>query len=163
LPRGSTVGRVAGRGRSPPPPRTRPGTPESNRARACSPELLAWCGRGRGSHSEHRIGAHSLQGTRLLPPPVWYNRPHPFPLPRRLYGPLRVALSDCPAGGRDGRLRGRRRPPACRGRTRRAFLQVGASTVLGLSLADVLRLRARGGTGVSGPAKSVILLWLWGG
>jgi len=44
---------------------------------------------------------------------------------------------------------------------RRAFLQVGASSVLGLSLADLLR--ARGPETATAPAKSVILLWLWGG
>jgi hypothetical protein len=41
-------------------------------------------------------------------------------------------------------------------------LQAGASTVLGLSLADLLKLNALG-TPASGSAKSVILLWLWGG
>src|SRR5262245_37858462 len=46
--------------------------------------------------------------------------------------------------------------------TRRAFVQVSASAVLGLSLADLLRLGATG-TGPSGSARSVILLWLWGG
>jgi uncharacterized protein (DUF1501 family) len=44
---------------------------------------------------------------------------------------------------------------------RRAFLQVGAASVLGLSFADLLRARASGQT--AGPAKAVILLWLWGG
>src|SRR5262249_58125142 len=58
-------------------------------------------------------------------------------------------------------LLGQQRQRTCGGLTRRAFLQVGGSTVLGLSLADVLRLRARGATG--GSAKSVLLLWLWGG
>ena len=47
----------------------------------------------------------------------------------------------------------------CQGLTRRAFLQVGGSTVLGLSLAD----RLRAGAPTAGSAKSVILLWLWGG
>jgi uncharacterized protein (DUF1501 family) len=47
--------------------------------------------------------------------------------------------------------------------SRRAFLQVGASTVLGLSLADLLRWRALSTTGNQGSARSVILLWLWGG
>src|SRR5947208_1315434 len=51
----------------------------------------------------------------------------------------------------------------CHGLTRRAFLQVGGSTVLGLSLADLLRLRAEGSVSGSGTAKSVLLLWLWGG
>jgi hypothetical protein len=49
----------------------------------------------------------------------------------------------------------------CAGPDRRAVLQVGASGVLGLSLADLLRARAAGeGTG---RAKAVILVWLWGG
>jgi uncharacterized protein (DUF1501 family) len=51
----------------------------------------------------------------------------------------------------------------CQGVTRRAFLQVGASTVLGLSLADQLRLRAETSDSHSGTARAVILLWLWGG
>src|SRR5436305_2036272 len=50
----------------------------------------------------------------------------------------------------------------CQSLSRRSFLQIGASTVLGLSLADLLRLRALG-TPVEGRARSVILLWLWGG
>jgi hypothetical protein len=59
-------------------------------------------------------------------------------------------------------LIGRTRQRTCQGVTRRAFLQVGASSVLGLSLADLLRWRAEGTT-PSGPARSVLLLWLWGG
>jgi hypothetical protein len=51
----------------------------------------------------------------------------------------------------------------CQGLTRRAFLQAGGSTILGLSLADVLRWRAEGAVGMAGSAKSVLLLWLWGG
>jgi uncharacterized protein (DUF1501 family) len=50
----------------------------------------------------------------------------------------------------------------CQSLSRRAFLQVGASSVLGLSLADLLRVKASGGLN-PGSAKSVILLWLWGG
>src|SRR5262249_48380551 len=46
--------------------------------------------------------------------------------------------------------------------SRRAFRVGGASRVLGLSLADLLRLRAQSGT-TDGSAKSVVLLWLWGG
>lgn len=46
----------------------------------------------------------------------------------------------------------------CAGPHRRALLQVGASTVLGLSLADVLKANAP-----AGKARAVILLWLWGG
>src|SRR3954465_6657909 len=55
---------------------------------------------------------------------------------------------------------GRRTTHTCAGIDRRAFLQVGASSVLGLSLADVLRVRAATD---SAKAKAVILLWLWGG
>jgi uncharacterized protein (DUF1501 family) len=47
--------------------------------------------------------------------------------------------------------------------TRRALLEVGASTVLGLSLADLLGWQARAATPATGSAKSVLLLWLWGG
>ncbi len=60
-------------------------------------------------------------------------------------------------------LIGQHRTRTCQGVSRRALLQVGASTVLGLSLSDLLRLRADTGTSVSGTAKSVLLLWLWGG
>jgi uncharacterized protein (DUF1501 family) len=64
-------------------------------------------------------------------------------------------------------LVGRQTARTCRGIHRRAFLQAGASSVLGLSLADLLRARAAARTGGSPPplakAKSVILLWLWGG
>ncbi len=58
-------------------------------------------------------------------------------------------------------LVGQQRQHTCQGSTRRAFLQAGASGVLGLSLADLLRLRAHGAT--SGTARSVLMLWLWGG
>src|SRR5712692_1558968 len=58
---------------------------------------------------------------------------------------------------------GRQRQRTCQTLTRRAFLQAGGSTVLGLSLADLLRWQARAGTSMSGSAKSVLLLWLWGG
>lgn len=51
----------------------------------------------------------------------------------------------------------------CQHLNRRAFLQAGASTVLGLSLADLLRLRATCADGPNSSAKSVILVWLWGG
>jgi hypothetical protein len=57
---------------------------------------------------------------------------------------------------------GRQRSRTCRGVTRRAFVEAGALTAFGLSLADLLRGRAAGGA-ASGPAKSVLLLWLWGG
>ena len=50
----------------------------------------------------------------------------------------------------------------CQGMTRRAFVQVGASSLLGLSLADLLRLKANNNYEV-GQARAVIFLWLWGG
>ena len=56
-------------------------------------------------------------------------------------------------------LLGRGWQRTCQGVSRRAFLQIGGSTVLGLSLAD----RLRAGTAPLGSAKSVLLLWLWGG
>jgi hypothetical protein len=58
---------------------------------------------------------------------------------------------------------GRQRQRTCQRMTRRAFLEVGASTVLGLSLSDLLRLRAGGESYATGKARSVIFLWLWGG
>ncbi len=60
-------------------------------------------------------------------------------------------------------LVGRHRTRTCQGITRRSLLQVGASTVLGLSLPDLLRQRAEATSSVQGTAKSVMLLWLWGG
>src|SRR5438270_12456830 len=60
-------------------------------------------------------------------------------------------------------LLGRARQRTCQGMTRRAFLQIGASTVLGLSTADLLRVRATTGASPAGPARAVIYLWLWGG
>jgi hypothetical protein len=60
-------------------------------------------------------------------------------------------------------LLGRQRTRSCQGLTRRAFLQAGGSSVLGLSLADLLRLRADGRASPTGTARSVLLLWLWGG
>src|SRR5262245_54045885 len=59
-------------------------------------------------------------------------------------------------------LLGRGRQRTCHGITRREFVQIGASSVLGLSLADLLRLRASNSYQV-GSARSVIFLWLWGG
>jgi hypothetical protein len=56
-------------------------------------------------------------------------------------------------------LLGRQTARTCGTLDRRAFLQVGASSVLGLSLAG--RLRAGGHN--PGSARAVILLWLWGG
>jgi hypothetical protein len=58
---------------------------------------------------------------------------------------------------------GRQRQRTCQTLSRRAFLQVGASSVLGLSLADLLRLRAGAAEPLTGSAKSVLMLWLWGG
>jgi uncharacterized protein (DUF1501 family) len=58
-------------------------------------------------------------------------------------------------------LVGQQTARTCRDLHRRAFLQVGASSVLGLSLSDLVR--ARGSQPTHAPAKSVILLWLWGG
>jgi hypothetical protein len=58
---------------------------------------------------------------------------------------------------------GRQQQRTCQTLSRRAFLQAGGSTVLGLSLADLLRLQARGGSPMAGSAKSVIFIWLWGG
>ncbi len=60
-------------------------------------------------------------------------------------------------------LVGQQKQRTCGGWTRRAVLQAGASSALGLSWADLLRLRAAGSEPVVGTAKSVILLWLWGG
>jgi hypothetical protein len=54
---------------------------------------------------------------------------------------------------------GQQQQRTCQGLSRRAFLQVGASSVLGLSLADLPRVRGAS----TGPVKSVLLLWLWGG
>ncbi len=57
---------------------------------------------------------------------------------------------------------GRQRVRSCQGLTRRGLLQAGASSVLGLSLADLLRLQSHAAP-ASPPAKSIILVWLWGG
>src|SRR5262245_5537673 len=56
-------------------------------------------------------------------------------------------------------LLGKQRQRTCQGVHRRAFLQIGASSVLGLAWAD----RLRAGAPTPGSAKSVLLLWLWGG
>ena len=58
-------------------------------------------------------------------------------------------------------LLGRATQRTCQTLDRRAFVQVGASSVLGLTLAGLLR--AKESAPVSGAAKSVVLLWLWGG
>jgi uncharacterized protein (DUF1501 family) len=47
--------------------------------------------------------------------------------------------------------------------TRRAFLEIGASSVLGLSLADLARIRATPADTPGARARAVIYLWLWGG
>ena len=60
-------------------------------------------------------------------------------------------------------LVGRQTGRTCRTLDRRALLQVGASSVLGLSLADLLRARDAKTGHNPGSAKAVILLWLWGG
>jgi hypothetical protein len=59
-------------------------------------------------------------------------------------------------------LLGRGRQRTCQGTTRREFLQIGASSLLGLTMADLLRLRGDNSYQV-GSARSVIFLWLWGG
>src|SRR4051794_4300391 len=52
----------------------------------------------------------------------------------------------------------------CEGFYRRDFLKVGAAGLLGLTLADVLRLESRAAVGKGRPkARGVILLWLGGG
>lgn len=58
-------------------------------------------------------------------------------------------------------LVGRQRQRTCQGLSRREVLQIGGSTLLGLSLGDLLQLRAAGA--LAGSARSVIFLWLWGG
>jgi hypothetical protein len=60
-------------------------------------------------------------------------------------------------------LLGHQRQRTCQTLSRRAFLQAGGSTVLGLTLADLLRLRAEANVSADGSARSVLLLWLWGG
>src|SRR5437667_2863838 len=60
-------------------------------------------------------------------------------------------------------LFGRHRTRTCQGPSRRELLQAGASAVLGLALPDLLRMKATGGVAPSRTAKSVLMLWLWGG
>lgn len=60
-------------------------------------------------------------------------------------------------------LVGQHRSRTCQGVSRRELLQVGGSAVLGLSLADLLRRRAGANVGGTVRARSVLLLWLWGG
>ena len=58
---------------------------------------------------------------------------------------------------------GRQIAKVCGRTTRRELLRAGGLAAAGLSLADLLRLEARGAAEESKKAKSVILLWLWGG
>jgi hypothetical protein len=57
---------------------------------------------------------------------------------------------------------GRRLTHDCQGPTRRALLQLGACSALGLTLPDWLKSQAAGKTSAA-QVKSVLLLWLWGG
>jgi len=59
-------------------------------------------------------------------------------------------------------LLGQHRTRTCQGVTRRELLQIGGSSVLGLSLLDLLGRPARLPANTA-RAKSVMLLWLWGG
>ena len=59
---------------------------------------------------------------------------------------------------------GRASTRTCQSIGRRAFLRLGTLGLAGFTLADLLAARAiAGDDGVSRPAKSVIVLWLWGG
>jgi uncharacterized protein (DUF1501 family) len=58
---------------------------------------------------------------------------------------------------------GQSRQRTCRGVSRREFLQIGGSSVLGLTLADLLKLKANQTGFQAGSARAVIFLWLWGG
>lgn len=58
-------------------------------------------------------------------------------------------------------LVGQQKARTCQTLSRRAFVQVGASSVLGLAFSDWLKQQAAGS--VPGSAKAVVLLWLWGG
>ncbi len=58
---------------------------------------------------------------------------------------------------------GRLRTKHCSGISRRELLRVGSLGALGLSLGDLLRLEANAEVRPDAAAKSVILLWLWGG
>jgi len=51
----------------------------------------------------------------------------------------------------------------CSGLSRRSFLEIGASSVLGLTWTDWLRARQRSPGATRPRARAVILLWLWGG
>jgi Protein of unknown function (DUF1501) len=60
-------------------------------------------------------------------------------------------------------LLGQHRQRTCRGVSRRELLQIGGSSALGLTLADLLRLKANPTGFQAGSARAVIFLWLWGG
>jgi uncharacterized protein (DUF1501 family) len=60
-------------------------------------------------------------------------------------------------------LLGRARQKTCQGMTRRAFLEIGGSSVLGLSLCDLAAVRAIQAGSSQARARAVIFLWLWGG
>jgi len=51
----------------------------------------------------------------------------------------------------------------CRGLTRRNFLKVGGLGLGGLSLAELLRLKAQGAVNPRASSKAVIYVYLWGG
>src|SRR5262245_19008011 len=57
---------------------------------------------------------------------------------------------------------GRVKVRTCDGWTRRELIKAGALGALGLSLGDLLRLESQAAV-ADARAKSVILLWLWGG
>lgn len=57
---------------------------------------------------------------------------------------------------------GRLRTRECRGWTRRELLRAGALSAVGVGLSDLLRIESVQAERKA-PAKSVILLWLWGG
>lgn len=57
---------------------------------------------------------------------------------------------------------GQMRTRECRGWTRRELLRVGALSAVGVGLSDLLRIESVQAERKA-PAKSVILLWLWGG
>src|SRR5437868_2640682 len=57
---------------------------------------------------------------------------------------------------------GQRLTHDCQGPTRRALLQLGACSTLGLTLPQWLKSQAAGKTSAA-RVKSVLLLWLWGG
>ena len=60
-------------------------------------------------------------------------------------------------------LFGQTRQRTCQAVSRREFLQIGGSSVLGVTLADLLKLKANQVGSPTGSARAVIFLWLWGG